>query len=220
LPIDGISEVDLTAARRIWEYHHLHHELRPTSVAIGLGSHDIGVATLAAELYFEGLFPVLVFSGGNSPATAPRFPGGEACAFRLRAIDLGVPPQAILVEPCATNTGENIRFSRELLHNAAVPVSSVMLISMPGMERRAYATCLRVCPEVEVVSASQNIDFEIYLQSFGDPRLVINDLVGDLQRVIEYPRMGFAVLQDVPPDVRAAYEHLVRAGFASRLLPV
>ncbi|GAB2837443.1 hypothetical protein KDA82_33400 [Streptomyces daliensis] len=43
-------------------------------------------------------------------------------------------------------------------------------------------------------------------------------LVGDLQRVIEYPRLGFAIGQDVPEDVRAAYESLIRDGFTGRLI--
>jgi hypothetical protein len=43
-------------------------------------------------------------------------------------------------------------------------------------------------------------------------------LVGDLQRVIEYPKLGFAVEQDVPSDVHGAYERLLRAGFESRLI--
>ncbi len=62
----------------IWNYHQMGHELRPCSAAIGLGSHDLGVATTAADLYQAGLFPVLVFSGGNSPTTRARFPRGEA----------------------------------------------------------------------------------------------------------------------------------------------
>nr|WP_239346911.1 MULTISPECIES: hypothetical protein [unclassified Frankia] len=43
-------------------------------------------------------------------------------------------------------------------------------------------------------------------------------LVGDLQRVIEYPKLGFAIAQDVPEDVYAAFKALVAAGFDSRLL--
>jgi hypothetical protein len=43
-------------------------------------------------------------------------------------------------------------------------------------------------------------------------------LVGDLQRVIEYPALGFAVEQDVPDDVRIAYERLIKAGYISRLM--
>jgi hypothetical protein len=43
-------------------------------------------------------------------------------------------------------------------------------------------------------------------------------LVGDLQRVIEYPGRGFAIEQDVPDDVRAASSSLIDAGFDNRLL--
>jgi hypothetical protein len=43
-------------------------------------------------------------------------------------------------------------------------------------------------------------------------------LTGDLQRIIKYPARGFAVAQDVPGSVMAAYRRLVAAGFDSRLL--
>lgn len=48
--------------------------------------------------------------------------------------------------------------------------------------------------------------------------LVVDMLVGDLQRVVEYPKLGFAVEQDVPADVVDAYGRLLEAGFDSRLL--
>ncbi|MFB7497005.1 hypothetical protein ACFC09_20365 [Streptomyces sp. NPDC056161] len=57
-----------------------------------------------------------------------------------------------------------------------------------------------------------------YIKSFGDGPLVIDTLVGDLQRVIEYPKPGFAIEQDVPGEVHDAYERLVRAGFDSHLV--
>jgi hypothetical protein len=43
-------------------------------------------------------------------------------------------------------------------------------------------------------------------------------LVGDLQRIIEYPKQGFAIEQVVPEDVLAAYDRLIQAGFDSRLV--
>lgn len=43
-------------------------------------------------------------------------------------------------------------------------------------------------------------------------------LVGDLQRVIEYPMLGFAIEQEAAEDVHAAYESLIRDGFTSRLI--
>jgi hypothetical protein len=81
----GVTEDDLQDARLIWDYHQMGHSLRPCSAAIGLGSHDLGVASYAAELYRAQLFPVLVFSGATSKTTAARFPRGEAVQYREHA---------------------------------------------------------------------------------------------------------------------------------------
>jgi uncharacterized SAM-binding protein YcdF (DUF218 family) len=215
---ESISDAQWRDAESIWDYHQMGHELRPVDVAIGLGSHDLGVAAFAAELYGTGLFPLLVFSGGNSPTTAARFPRGEAVHYREHAIALGVPDGAILVEPKAANTGQNVSLSRALLTAHGYEPRSVLLISKPYMERRAYATCRKAWPEVEVVCASEPLKLDDYARSIGDEKLVIDMLVGDLQRVVEYPKQGFAVEQDVPAEVLAAYDRLIDAGFDSRLL--
>ena len=213
-----ITDEQFHDATLIWNYHQMGHEPRPCSAAIGLGSHDLGVATAAADLYREGLFPVVVFSGGNSPTTRARFPRGEAVHYREHALGLGVPDEAILVEPKAANTGQNVTLSRELLREAGVEVESLLLISKPYMERRSYATCRKLWPEAEVVCASEPLELDDYIKSIGDEKLVVDMLVGDLQRVIEYPKLGFAVEQDVPGDVYDAYERLLGAGFDSRLI--
>ncbi|MFD5555024.1 YdcF family protein [Streptomyces sp. NPDC127068] len=205
-------------AGTVWEYHQMHHVPRACSVAIGLGSHDLSVATTAAEAYAAGLVPLLVFSGANSPTTRARFPEGEAVAYRKHALDLGVPSGAVLVEPHATNTGQNITYARKLLEAAGVDVSSVLLVSKPYEQRRAYATLRRLWPGVEVVCTSAPMEFRAYVDAIGDGRLVIDMLVGALQRLVVYPRQGFMIEQDVPGDVVAAYERLCGAGFTSRLV--
>ncbi|MEV7601656.1 YdcF family protein [Kitasatospora sp. NPDC089797] len=202
----------------LWDYQQMGHDLRPCDVAIGLGSHDLGVAAETADLYLRGLVKRIVFTGGPNPSRPDHFPHGEAVHFTEHAIALGVPQSAVLIEPTARNTGQNIEFSRAVLAAAEVPVSSVLLVSMPYMERRAFATCRQVWPEVEAVCASTPMDLHDYVKTIGDESLVIDSLVGDLQRVIEYPRLGFAVAQDVPGSVLDAYQRLINDGFTSRLL--
>lgn len=194
------------------------HTPRPCSVAIGLGSHDLGVADTAAELYERGMAPLIVFTGATSPTTRERMPRGEAVHYQERALELGVPSSAILVEPRARNTGDNIRFSRELLEEAGVDVSSVLLISKPYEERRAYATARKLWPEVEIISASSPMTLNEYVDFLGDARMVIDMLVGALQRLLVYPEQGYLISQPVPADVVEAYERLCRSGFTSRLL--
>ena len=95
---------------------------------------------------------------------------------------------------------------------------SVMLISRPYQQRRAYATCRRLWPEVEVVCASRPLPLEEYIESIGDVDRVINMLVGDTQRITVYAERGFAVPQDVPEHVHRAFTRLVDAGYTSRLI--
>jgi uncharacterized SAM-binding protein YcdF (DUF218 family) len=213
-----ISTQAWTDARRLWDYHQMGHTLRPCSVAIGLGSHDLGVADAAVDLYKRGLAPLLVFTGATSPTTRDRMPRGEAVHYRERALELGVPSSAVLVEPNARNTGDNIRFSKAVLEEAGVDVSSVLLISKPYEERRAYATARKLWPEVEIVSASAPMTLDEYVDSIGDAHLVIDMLVGALQRLLIYPEQGFMISQSVPDDVLKAYGRLCDEGFSSRLL--
>src|SRR5205823_12169446 len=86
----------------------------------------------------------------------------------------------------------------------------------PYAERRSYAAVRRLWPGVDVVCTSMPLEFDEYVQSVGDERLMIDMMIGDLQRIIEYPARGFTVAQEVPQEVSAAYERLYAAGFVSR----
>lgn len=213
-----ISSQARSDAQVLWDHHLMHHDPRPCSVAIGLGSHDLGVADATVSLYRRGMTPLIVFTGATSSTTRARMPRGEAVHYRERALELGVPGSAVLAEPRARNTGENIRFSRSLLEEAGVEVASVLLVSKPYEERRANATARKLWPRAEFVSASEPTTFEEYLASIQDDRMVVDMLVGALQRLMIYPAQGFMVRDPVPDEVAAAYERLCGAGFTSRLV--
>ncbi len=213
LPQDLRADVET-----LWAYHDLRHELRRSDVGIGLGSHDLGVAIYIAELYHQGLFPRIVFTGANAPTTIDRFPRGEAIHYRDHAVTLGVPADVISMETNAANTSENLTYSRKILEEAGVQPDSVLLISRPYQQRRAYATCRKVWPEVDVVCASRPLPLDEYIAHIGDVDRVINMLVGDTQRITEYAQRGFAIEQDMPDHVHAAYQRLVDAGYTSRLI--
>ncbi|OWU99611.1 hypothetical protein B5D80_29040 [Micromonospora wenchangensis] len=203
---------------RLWNYHHMHHEIRPVDVGIGLGSHDLGVAKIATDLYHQGMYPTLVFTGANAPTTIGTFPRGEAVHYREYAIAHGVPADAILIDTQAKNTGQNIEHTRALLTENQVQARSVILMSRPYQQRRAYATCKQLWPEVDVICASHPLSLDDYVTSIGDTRKVMDMLVGDTQRIDMYAELGFAIPQHVPDDVRAAYSRLVDAGYTSRLV--
>jgi uncharacterized SAM-binding protein YcdF (DUF218 family) len=202
----------------LWDYHDMHHKLRPVDVGIGLGSHDLGVAVHATDLYHRAYFPRIVFTGANAPTTVARFPRGEAVHYRDYAVIHGVPDEAILLEPSATNTSENLEYARQLLLDRGIQVASLILVSRPYQQRRAYATAKMVWPEVDVLCSSERLPLDKYVESVGDTEKVINMLVGDTQRITVYAESGFAIPQVVPAAVELAYQRLVSAGFTRRLV--
>lgn len=202
----------------LWRYHLLHHELRPAEVGIGLGSHDLGVATYAAELYHRRMFPLIVFTGANAPTTVERFPRGEAVHFREHALELGVPDTAILTETEARNTGDNITLTRRLLEEGGIKVDSITLVSRPYQQRRAYATGKKLWPGIDVRCAARPLSLDEYIDSIGDVDRVITMLVGDTQRITVYADKGYAIPQELPVEVEQAYTRLVNEGFTARLI--
>jgi hypothetical protein len=64
-----ITKEVLDEARKLWDYHHLYHEPAPSDCILVLGSLDLRVADRGAELYLEGLAPILIFSGGLGKVT-------------------------------------------------------------------------------------------------------------------------------------------------------
>ena len=56
------------------------------------------------------------------------------------------------------------------------------------------------------------------MRGIGDSRRVVDMLVGDTQRIEVYAERGFAIPQEMPDEVRAAFGRLVAAGYTSRLV--
>ncbi len=109
-------EKDITAAAQIiWDYHHMHHELKKADCIFVLGSHDTRVAEWAADLFLQGYAPYIVFSGGLGNFTRGVFKKPEAEIFADIAIQKGVPADKIIIENQSTNTGENVHFTKKLL---------------------------------------------------------------------------------------------------------
>lgn len=202
----------------LWHFHRVDHPLRPADIAVGLGSHDGGVAVHTAELYHRGLFPLIVFTGATTPTTVMRFPRGEAVHFREIALHHGVPDEAVRIETEARSTVQNIDNTRAQLVADGLTPRSVLLISRPYQQRRAQAVASRRWPRVDIRCTGTEDDLDTYVASLGDPDRVATMLVGDTQRLDLQSRSGEIAPQDIPVDVAHAYERLVAAGYTDRLI--
>ncbi|ENM3876355.1 YdcF family protein [Vibrio cholerae] len=195
----------------LWDYLQLHQQPDVADLILVLGSNDVRVAEHAAKLYHQGLAPYVLFSGGFGRFTQGVFNHSEAETFAAIAKDAGVPEHAILLETQSTNSGENLHFSNQLLVQQARPAKRILLVQKPYMERRAYATFMQQWPEsvesVQVTSPAGS--FFDYLTSELTSDFVLNAMLGDFERIRDYPALGFQITQPIPEPVMQAYQALL-----------
>jgi len=210
------SDTDL--AKRLLQFHRLGHILSPSDCILVLCSNDIRVAEHAAQIFKRGLAPLIVFSGAVGPLTEGLYSKTEAEEFADVALRLGVPADRIVLEKMATNTGENVVFSRAMLAKRGVAPATAIAVQKPYMERRTFATFSVIWPELKVAVTSPDLKFEELTLPWIDQNRLIEIIVGDLHRIIEYPKLGFQSAQELPTDVLEAFQELVRRGYTGHLI--
>jgi uncharacterized SAM-binding protein YcdF (DUF218 family) len=209
-------------AQQLWDYHRLGHELVKSDAIVVLCSHDERVAERGAELFLDNWAPLLIFSGGLGVITRGLWTEPEAIRFSRIAESMGVPSERILIEDRSTNTGENVRYTQELLTSVGLDPQRFIAVQKPYMERRTYATFRKIWPEKALLVTSPQVSLDQYLDEYAHSTLTPEDvvaiMVGDLQRIKLYAEKGFQIPQEIPASVWAAYEELVHAGFDKYLV--
>ena len=204
-------------ARLLWEYMKLNQPLRKADCLLLMGSHDLRVAAYGAHLFLEGWAPLIVCSGGLGKLTSGVWKVPEGIRFARLARKMGVPENKILVESESTNTGENILFTHRLLEQRGIDPQSFILVHKPYMERRSLATFNKLLPEKDAIVTSHSIPFADYPTRSISRRTIIHIMVGDFQRIMVYPQLGFQTEQFIPAEVMKAYHQLIQAGFTKYL---
>lgn len=212
-----------SAAQTIWDYMLMHHKLKKADVIFVLGNRDTRVAERAAELFLEGWAPILLCGGSgsiheNKPGRE-KFKGTtEAEVFAEIAIAKGVSKKKIIIENESQSTAENFAFGMKKLNEHGIFPKTVIAVQKPYMERRTYATGMARWKDVEIMVTSPQLPLDEFLNEGRDLEYTINCMVGDLQRIIEYPRLGYQIEQNVPNDVLEAYKYLIDKGYTERLI--
>jgi uncharacterized SAM-binding protein YcdF (DUF218 family) len=213
----GLDPEALEASQILWTFNGLERHLARADIILLMGSNDLAVAGVAADLAVRHPGAVIICSGGRAHqsdllSTGWRLP--EADVFADALIGLGIAPDRILRERHARNTAENVTFSRAL---GPAEVSDVYVVQKPFMCLRAYLTTRRHWPGVTVGVAHEQIGFIDYLRRYGR-RELIDIIVGDTERIMRYPEQGFFDPVPVPDGVRQAFDRLVCLGYVRHLI--
>ena len=206
----------------LWDYMHMGMEPRKADCIAAFGCYDELIGRRAAELYHMGLAPWVVFSGGLGRNTEGLWRTTEAERFAAIAMDAGVPESAILLETRSANSAENFLFTKQLLAGRGIPGRHILAVHKPYMERRVWAAAKVYWPEAELTITSPQVSIQEHIRAAEGvgmtERGVIETVVGDIQRMELYARKGYQIPQDIPPQVWAAYDRLVAAGYTGQLV--
>ncbi|NVD06307.1 YdcF family protein [Vibrio sp. JPW-9-11-11] len=193
---------------RLWRFMQCSDRLVKSDCIFVLGSNDVRVAEYASQLYLEGWADYLIFSGGVGRLTQGVFEQSEADTFAQVARDSGISSQAILIENQATNTGENVVFTHQLIQQQALNIRSFILVQKPYMERRSLATFVKQWPDDvdHVCVSSTKQAFCDYFNEEIDLYTTLTAVLGDFERIRDYPALGYQIEQPIPAEVQHSYQ--------------
>lgn len=216
------SEQDFyNALSIIWDYLRYPSELKKADCIVGFGNYNCDIALRAAELLREGYADKILFSGGLGRNTLGLQSMTEADRFAQAAIGDGISPEKILIENCSANTAENIAFARRLLEENGIFAGSLIIVHQPFMERRIKAAFDVYWPDVEIMTTSYETDIDTFFEhavKYGvTEKMVVEEIVGDFQRMELYADKGWQSRQEIPQSAWDAFNELVKMGYDGQL---
>lgn len=205
----------------IWDYLRRPSEMKKADCIVGFGNYNCDIGIRAAELYRAGYAEKVLFSGGLGRNTLGIQSTTEAERFAETALRFGVPERDILIENRSTNTAENITFTRKLLEENGIFARRLIAVHQPFMERRIASAFDVTWSDVELLTTSYAIDIPTFFEhavGYGvTEKMVVEEVVGDFQRMELYADKGWQSRQIIPPDAREAFEKLVVLGYGGQL---
>lgn len=189
---------------------------QPVDAVIGFGVFDLRLPSFCGDLFRAGAAPWLIFTGGIGAGTG-QLGRPEADAWRdaLRRTHPEINDAALILENQSTNTAENIAFTAALLarHHPALALGcslrSVIIVTSPSRLRRVRLTLRHLQPGLRVTGLLPAHTFvgeaQLYAENGFD---YVAHLVGELDRIVDYPARGWIAAESLPPEIEAARERL------------
>jgi uncharacterized SAM-binding protein YcdF (DUF218 family) len=142
----------------------------------------------ARRLWREGYFQWSIVSGGVTPGSAL----SECEIIKAAMVARGIPPQRILEEHRAVNTGENVIFSLRILDAALglKNIRSVICLGNSWTARRYPMTLHRHWPEVEKMLVTVD-SFAVPLPLWHTDPVLRRRILREWDKIEPYMAKGF-----------------------------
>lgn len=189
----------------------------PVDVIIGFGVFDLSLPRFCGELFTRGHARHIIFTGGLGAGTGT-LGGPEADVWRaeLRRAYPPIPDSAVILENRSTNTGDNLRFTADLLRREHPALAfgscttSALIVASPSRLRRVQLTLRHLQPSLRVIRTLPlpvDLDREAALYAANGVDYLAH-LAGELDRIVDYPARGWIATEPLPPPVAVAHRVL------------
>jgi len=196
-------------AKELFDYLYFREKPLKADVIIGFGHFDYKISEQCAKLYLQGFASKIIFTGGVGAGSAG-LDKPEAEEFLIYVTNRypQIPVNDILIENKSTNTGDNIRFTSEILYNNypgfqfGHGIESALIIANAYSQRRVWLTCKYILPDLLFINCPPETDFEKELKLFADKgENFISHIKGEYLRLATYPKKGFIANDETPKDI-------------------
>ncbi len=197
----GIMEnVSKFIAKKIASYMLIETEVVKADICIIFGGMKADqLADHAAKLYKQGFFKKIIVSGGVATDDGTM----EADRMQARLIGWGIPKENIIVEDKATNTGENVIYSMDLIDKeiGLKNVNSLVAIGQIHASRRFVMTLERHWPEVIKMFTAPNY-YPVARKDWHKDKQFKEDVLREMEKVKPYIKKGYTVEIDLKEIAR------------------
>lgn len=212
----AVMESDtIVHASTLWQYLSSFRSVGPADAVAVCCSYDLRVCDHACNLVKRGIANTLVLSGNTGNWTRHIWRRPEAEIFAERALENGLPSSAIVIENKATNFGENVAFTRSLLRDA----STVLFVTKPAAVLRVILTAKAQWPGIGIHVSCPSVRFPYDVSNVVGVLGIIDEMVGDVERILEYPKLGYQMPHELPAHIVKSWQYLQEHGFTRHLLP-
>jgi uncharacterized SAM-binding protein YcdF (DUF218 family) len=220
------SEEKITEkAHDLFRFLYLKDELKRVDAIIGFGHFDLKIPHTCGSLYTQGFAPNIIFTGGIGAGSAD-LNKPEASVFKeeLQNHFPPIPEENIFVENKSTNTGENIEFTTEKLQkewpetNFSSGINSLIIVANAARQRRVWLTWRKQFPNMPVLNYPPETTFDEEFKLFKSKgRDLIKLMIGEMQRIIDYPYEAYTILDNIPKHVYKSYRYLKEKYYGNEL---
>ncbi len=228
----NITAEDMKHAQVLWDFCNITDDVDMTNdnhksdYIIALGSlHMKEVAERCAELYEHGLAPKIISSGGVKRTHA--IAGNRVYDFEADIMThymkaAGVPEEDIINERLSKHTGGNYLRSDTIIRtiDPTNKTPKIIAVSRPFVAIRAYLTAPAQTPHFRARLTTFRAEFNQFMkqQNHDEKIHIIEQMMGTINRVSDYPYLKLQIYKAVPENVRLSLESLVSRGYEADYL--